>query len=119
MIRQSRKTITTTMTTTADRFVTQTVTFDNTYPASYVGVMVPSPDDVSDVVLQVAPRHHRFNYPCLDGKNYPGTPRGYEENGIILEFRDNRHVQKPSLSQPDGKGKGGNLFKKNATPESG
>jgi len=86
MIRQSRKTKKTTMAILADRFVTDSVTFDNVYPADKVGVMVPKPDDASTVVLQVAPREHRFNYPCLDGKTKPWGPHGYADNGIIFEF---------------------------------
>lgn len=86
MIRQSRKTIKTTMTTTNDRFVTPTVTFDNTYPCKSVGVACPVPDDAAAVTLEVAPREHRFNYPCLDGKPKPDTPHGYADNGIILEW---------------------------------
>lgn len=86
MIRQSRKTKKTTIETTADRFVTPTVTFDNTYPCKNVGVMFPVPDDASAVALEVAPREHRFNYPCLDGKTKPEGPHGYADNNIIMEW---------------------------------
>lgn len=86
MIRQTRKTKTTTMTTTADRYVTPTVTFDNTYPAKNVGVMIPTLDAASAAGLDITPREHRFNYPCLEDKAKPEGPHGYADNGIIMEW---------------------------------
>lgn len=86
MIRDSKKTVKTTMTTNNDRFVTPTVTYDKTDPSQTVGVAIPTLDDDSAVTLEIAPREHRFNYPCLDGKAKPEGQHGYADNGIIFEW---------------------------------
>ena len=85
MIRQSTKTVKTTIDTDNDRFVTPTITFDKTSPSKSVGIMIPTLDDDSAVKLEIAPREHRFNYPCLDEKAKP-EGAGYEDNGILFEW---------------------------------
>ena len=86
MIRRSRMTKKTTMKTTHDRYVTESVTFAGTFPAETVSVAIPTLDDDSAVTLETAPREHRYNYPCMDGKPKPEGKHGYAANGIIFEF---------------------------------
>lgn len=69
-----------------DRFVTPGVDFATFGRAETVGLMVPTLDDASVVILEVSERPHRFNYPCMDGCLSPDTAAGYADNGIILEF---------------------------------
>jgi len=86
MIRKSSRMKTTTIHTENDRFVTPTVTFDGTGECKHVAVAIPTLDDASAVILEVAPREHRFNYPALSGKAKPEGRHGYADNGIILEW---------------------------------
>ena len=86
-----RKIVQRTMGTNDDRFVTDSVTFDNTQ-AETVGVSFPgNVDDATAVHLEISERPHRYNYPCMadkDGvaKSKPEGKNGYADNGIIFEF---------------------------------
>jgi len=93
MIRKSNKTVKTTMDTDCDRFVTPTMTFDKTSPSETVSAWIPTLDDDAVVTLELAPREHRFNYPCMEGCARPEGPHGYADNDIILEW---------DMDDPDG-----------------
>ena len=68
-----------------DRFVTDSVTFAGTQ-AETVKVSLPIPGDATAVMLETAPREHRYNYPCMEGKPKPTGRHGYAKNGIIFEW---------------------------------
>lgn len=85
MIRDPKKVVQRTMGVNDDRFVTDSVTYDKTQAETAI-VVLPIPDDESAVYLEVAPREHRYNYPCMEGKPKPEGRHGYAANGIIFEW---------------------------------